>query len=210
MQTPQNPLQFRQWLVTQIDRLTEWSEPGVDVPEGAEFALVNEEPLGPDLNIFEDAGDIVREAGEIALRFGLPELYRECYVPATALAIRTAKEMLGRCLAACNKLPATTIVREPPKGPKGLSYVYERALRQYERVVEVLGPKITDEQGYQWLGSHMEPGDPQMPVLDTWLRYLRAARKFYGVQKNSPRAGRTGRSIVSVHDIEPRWGGDDD
>lgn len=205
----QTPLQFRQWLVTHIDRLTEWSKPHVDVPEGAESTLVDEEPPGPDLNVLEDAADIVREAGEIALRFGLPDLYRDCYVRASMLAIRTAKEMLGRCLAACDKLPSSMAVTEPQKEPKGLSYIYERALRQYESVVEVLGPKITDDEAYRWLGSHMEPGDPPMPARDTWLRYLREARKFYGIQKNSPRAGRTGRSIVSEHDIETRWGDDE-
>jgi len=206
----QTPLQFRQWLVTQIDRITEWSEPSVDIPEGAEFTEMNAEPPGPDLNVFENAADIVREAGEIALRFGLPDLFRECYVRTPMLAIRTAKEMLGRCLEACDKLPSSMAVSEPTKGPKGLGAIYERALRQYDRAEEVLGEKLTDERAYRWLGSHAEPGDPPLLARDTWLRYLREARRFYGIQKNSPRAGRTGGSIVSIHDIEPRWGDDDD
>ena len=135
--------------------------------------------------------------------FGLPDLFRECYVRAPALGVRTAKEMLGQCLAACDKLPSSMVVTEPPKGRKGLSLIYERALRQYEHAEDMLGEKLTDERAFRWLCSHLEPGDPPMPAHKTWLRYLREGRRFYGVQKNSPRAGRTGPSIVKVSEIEP-------
>jgi hypothetical protein len=211
LQTPRTPLQFRQWLVTQIDLFTDWSKPMTDddIPDGAEFTVVNEEPPGPDLNVFEDAADIVREAGEIALRFGLPDLFRECYVRTPMLAIRTAKETLGRCLAACDKLPPDMAVTEPQKRPKGLAFTSQRALRQYERAEEVLGENLTDDRAYRWLRSHTEPDDPPILDCETWKRYLRDGRRFYGIQKNSPRAGRTGGSVVSIHDIESLHGGDD-
>lgn len=188
---------FRRWLLETIELLTTWGS------------------SEPDEAVFESAADMVREAGEISLRFGLPNLYRECQVASPMLGIRTAKELLGRCLAECNQLDVVSpisLAGEASKASDGadkagkrpeLSYIYQRAYGQFLKVEEVHG-QVTDEQAYQFVKQKEEQersGEALLPY-ETWRRYLRKARRYYGTQKNSPRAGRGGRSIVSVRDIE--------
>jgi hypothetical protein len=185
---------FRCWLLEAIQMLTTWG---------------NSEP---DEAVFESAADIVREAGEISLRFGLPDLYRECQVASPMLAIRTAKESLGRCLAECNQLNVVSSISleaEATKASNGadklgkrpeLSFIYERAYSQFLSVEEVHG-QVTDQEAYEYVKQREEQersGEVLLPY-ETWKRYLRVARHHYGTQKNSPRGG---RSIVSIHDIE--------
>ena len=205
------PLQFRQWLLHTIDRLDYRSKPltRAEIPEGAEVFETDEEWPGPDDVVYESAADVVREAGEIALRFGLPDLYRECQVRSPMLRITLAKEMLGQCLEAVYKLPPDMTVDglpdkedetgEEPKGSLGL--IYARAYSQYADAEKALGKGITDERAYRWLRGHKEEDNVEFPPSGTWCRYLRKARQHYGTPKHSPRAGRTGGSIGSVHDI---------
>ena len=57
------------------------------------------------------------------------------------------------------------------------------------------GRMPTDEQCYTWAKAHND-GHP-LPALETWTRYVRAARRTVGQSKNTPRAGRKhGRSVV--------------
>lgn len=54
----------------------------------------------------------------------------------------------------------------------------------------------TDREVYDWVLIQMRTGD-KMPDFDTWQRYIRKARNFYGCQKNTARYGREhGSSIV--------------
>jgi hypothetical protein len=62
-----------------------------------------------------------------------------------------------------------------------------------------------DRAIHDWLVSHeVDLPDDLKPVqrnFDTWARYLRAGRRLTGTQKNSPRHGRTSRSIVESSEI---------
>jgi hypothetical protein len=59
---------------------------------------------------------------------------------------------------------------------------------------------LTDQQAYGWFKENA-PDEYNMPVFETWRRYVRAGRKHYGTQKNSPRSGRTGRSVVKPGEL---------
>ena len=81
-----------------------------------------------------------------------------------------------------------------------LALSYLRAYQQYQMAEKSLGD-TTDRQAYDWLKERVEETE-RLPDFNTWTRYLRTARKFYGTQKNTPRGGRTGRSIVEWGEIE--------
>jgi len=81
---------------------------------------------------------------------------------------------------------------------------YERVWNQYTRAIQRGGfhGKVTDLEVYKWLLVH-EQDISGMPKFETWQRYLRMARNFYGAQKNLPRHGRAhGGSVVLSKDIE--------
>jgi hypothetical protein len=60
----------------------------------------------------------------------------------------------------------------------------------------------TDKEVYDWLKEHPDVDDASLPCFDTFQRYLRAARQFFGSQKNTPRAGRSdSRSVVRRDEI---------
>lgn len=197
------PEDFRVWLANEIDLLTKYGQ---------------EEPAE---NVAEEAADTVREAGEISLRFGLPDHYRECQVKSPMLGVKTAKELLGRCLQACSQLPAglqyetaadsgDDETKSEDDEPRELKLIYEKAYRQYLLIEEVNG-KVTDEQAYELLKQGAKDGtEDVLHSLETWKRYLREARRYYQTQKNSPRAGRTGRSIVKAADHYDKHKEDDD
>ena len=64
-------------------------------------------------------------------------------------------------------------------------------------------PPKTDRDAYDWLYENAGADDYKLPNYNTWVRYLRAGRKYYGTQKNSPRGGRrTGKSIIPANQID--------
>jgi hypothetical protein len=71
----------------------------------------------------------------------------------------------------------------------------QKALRQS------LDREPTDAEAYEWLKEY-GPADYDLPDFVTWQRYLRVVRHERGTQKNQPRAGRDGRSIVKAAQIE--------
>ena len=92
------------------------------------------------------------------------------------------------------------------KKPEKLAYfLFKHAVMELESIGKT---NVADEVAYKFLvnhdtvlGSHEFRklcGDDgyDLPSLDTWTRYLRTARKYLGERKNTPVAGRTGRSIV--------------
>ncbi len=195
-----NPVEFHEWLLEQIDALTRWSQPE------------------PEENVNEDAADVVREAGEIALLLGWNDLYCDCDVPSSHLAVRTAKELLGRCLEMCS----TIVAREPgglpsagakPKAvpatgarPKQLGLIYARAHSQFVNAERQIG-SCTDRAAYRWLKEHEEE---RLPPYETWVRYVREARRTLGTRKNNPRAGRGGRSIITIDEWNDTYGANED
>lgn len=81
-----------------------------------------------------------------------------------------------------------------------LTPAQERAYQSYV-ITESQLTKCTDHEAYDWL---VENGiqDYDLPSFETWQRYVRKGRKYYGTQKNESRKGRTGRSIVNSSQIE--------
>jgi hypothetical protein len=72
--------------------------------------------------------------------------------------------------------------------------------------------KLLDREAYEWFNENGIPGDLgaqgelaeyELPVLDTFTRYLREAREALGEQKYTPRGGRAhGRSIVKSKEVQ--------
>lgn len=85
---------------------------------------------------------------------------------------------------------------------KTLSSIYLLAYQSYECAEKAVGNDITDREAYEWLVEYgYEEYEP--PVFETWQRYLRRGRSYFGTQKNSPRAGRnTGRSAIKQEEIQ--------
>jgi hypothetical protein len=135
-------------VLDKIERLTDWSQPMPlsAIPEGADVIKVDEEWPGPELNIYENAAEVVREAGEYALLSGLHELYRTTRIqcpgfPIPMLGIEAAKELLGQCLAATNELieksagvPPTMALMSQPVAPPQEETV--KAVPMKERTTE--------------------------------------------------------------------------
>ncbi len=91
-----------------------------------------------------------------------------------------------------------------------LSPAQEKAYRSYEiaehKLSELGADQVTDANAYSWLKEHgVVPADCDddydLPAFETWQRYVRAGRSHYSTNKNSPRAGRTGRSVVRQDQI---------
>lgn len=74
----------------------------------------------------------------------------------------------------------------------------EKAYQSYQYAIEknpdFAGKK--DKEVYTWLKNN-GIDDYTLPAFETWQRYVREGRKHYGTSKNTPRAGRTGRSIIT-------------
>jgi hypothetical protein len=62
---------------------------------------------------------------------------------------------------------------------------------------------LTLKAAFKWLKEN-GAADYPLPSFETWARYVRKGREFYGTQKNRPRAGRTARSAVRPKEIERR------
>lgn len=94
-----------------------------------------------------------------------------------------------------------------PIGPPGAdtpakpSKRFEIAFQAFNLAEQGSGESLNDLDAYEWLKEN-GPEDYQLPDFATWVRYVRGGRAFYSQQKNQPRAGRTGRSIVRPDDLD--------
>lgn len=82
---------------------------------------------------------------------------------------------------------------------KPLSESVEQAYKMLLAAVEACG-ESTDRELYGWIREQFDDSIA-IPEFGTWSRYVRAARKYHQTNKNSPRNGRKGRSIVKPDDI---------
>jgi hypothetical protein len=82
---------------------------------------------------------------------------------------------------------------------KGLPRCAGKAFDSFRIAAENLPDDPTDKEAYAWIKEKCEL-EAALPPFKSWSRYLRIARRFFGEQKNSPRRGRNGRSIVMAHD----------
>jgi hypothetical protein len=83
-----------------------------------------------------------------------------------------------------------------------LSDRFERAYQSYVFAASKIDRRITDKEAYDWLKDY-GLAEYELPPFGTWQRYVREGRKHHGDQKNTPRGGRTARSAVSSHELDP-------
>jgi hypothetical protein len=88
---------------------------------------------------------------------------------------------------------------EPGAEPNRFNKAYESFLLAEKSK----GCGLTDREAYEWLKED-GPTQYELPAFQTWNRYVREGRKLRGTQKNTPRGGRNGRSIVSPDDQQTR------
>lgn len=89
-----------------------------------------------------------------------------------------------------------------------------KAYMAYELVESTNGKRLEDREAYGYLhenglphnaGDLGELSDYELPVFDTWVRYVRKVRQKLGEQKYNRRAGRQrGRSIATTDEVERR------
>jgi hypothetical protein len=65
----------------------------------------------------------------------------------------------------------------------------------YETAVDKKGNNLTSSEAHTWLNEQVDDFY-KPPSVETFARYVTKARGLLGEQKNHPRAGRTGRSVV--------------
>lgn len=80
---------------------------------------------------------------------------------------------------------------------------FEAAYQSFETAAKSADKLLSDQEAYNWLKEN-GPAEYELPEFQTWQRYVRQGRAFYGMQKNAPRGGRKGRSIVSANDNQSR------
>ncbi|UCC31054.1 MAG: hypothetical protein JSU86_02020 [Phycisphaerales bacterium] len=79
----------------------------------------------------------------------------------------------------------------------------EKAFSAYQIAEKHMNPPPeTDSEAYEWLKENPQRIESYtLPILDTWTRQVRDARRAKGIQKHKPRVGRaTGASIISQRD----------
>ena len=86
-------------------------------------------------------------------------------------------------------------VDEHENKQKELSPRFEQAYRSFCLAETKLEREVTAPEAYEWLKEN-GPDDYPLPDFGTWSRYVREGRAWHDNRKNSPRGGRTGRSIV--------------
>ncbi len=111
--------------------------------------------------------------------------------------------VVGRLRRLANPLP---VVPEPEAEPaeNGLNAKHEAAFQSFILAETTAGKPLTDKEAFHWLTENA-PADYELPpTFQTWQRYVRKGRNFHNAQKNTPRAGRTGRSIATTDDVQVR------
>ena len=138
------PTEFRNWLLEQVDFLTDAETDAQRNP-------------GFDAGVFvEDCADILHEASEFAVRLGRPDLVEACRKGADLRVV------LAKCIAACDEMigqpssaapatattaPATT---EQSESRPPLKAHYALAYEQYEQA-KLAGHAKTDRKAWEWL-----------------------------------------------------------
>jgi len=86
--------------------------------------------------------------------------------------------------------PHQQLLRLKPSQQKAYSQ-YQAAIHQEPRLANA-----TDKEVYKYVEANLLDDGEALPKVETWISYVQKARSAEGKQKNQPRSGRTGRSIV--------------
>ncbi|MBI4582728.1 MAG: hypothetical protein HY717_01650 [Planctomycetes bacterium] len=76
---------------------------------------------------------------------------------------------------------------------------WKKAMHQYLYAIKENPACTTYRDAYEWIGGHDDKD--QLLCFATWETYVRKRLKAAGLSKNSPRQGRTGRSVVGSEDL---------
>lgn len=87
-----------------------------------------------------------------------------------------------------------------PNKDSGMHRSWTKAYESFRVAANALGQPI-DREAYEWLKEYGHPAY-KLPAYETWERYVRGARHLLGEQKNHPRHGRTGRSLVRPEELD--------
>ncbi|HVA50199.1 MAG TPA: hypothetical protein VNH11_27820 [Pirellulales bacterium] len=145
----------------------------------------------------------------------LPDVYQELLAADDWL-----DEPKMRATDATDQAPPATGASEQSEGAgksraeilKSLSLCIRQAYFAFEFAQTMSGDKLEDREAYDYLhenGLHDNAGDLgelsdyELPVFETWRRYISEARRPLGEQKYSRRANRPkGRSIANADEVE--------
>lgn len=100
--------------------------------------------------------------------------------------------------------PDATDSKQEIEHNSGLTQAERAAYQSYNYAISK-EPKLADTKDneiYNWLKENGITEEYELPSRETWKRQVRSGRKHHGTQKNTPRAGRTSRSIVTVNQIK--------
>lgn len=158
----------------------------------------------------------------------------QMYVPALASLV-DCQAFLAACIARCrdalasapddaeqNARPDAASAAENGQRVKVLPGRFRMSYVQYKAAEEALGrdgKRVKYADAYRWL-KQVKENQPSLAEqlelsslmdLGTWQRYVRAGRRFYGEQANTPRHGRPhGGSIVHPDQVERQYYSDDE
>ncbi len=131
---------------------------------------------------------------------------RDLVFPASALQV--SANLLAKKLRTIAEMAREDLPLEKPREvtDDGLTKSQRLAYQSYQDAINQ-NPDIAeanDNDVYNWLKENgfSEDDSYELPSPETWKRYIRSGRKAHGTQKNTPRKGRAGRSIVKASQIE--------
>jgi len=85
-----------------------------------------------------------------------------------------------------------------------LSERADKAYQSFQLAENRCEGQLTDREAYDWLKEN-GPADYDLPdEFTTWQRYVREGRNHFKTQKNLPRRGREGRSLVTGNQVDAR------
>jgi hypothetical protein len=169
------------------------------------------------VSLQETCGSIVRQAGEVMALAGQVDLFEESYlivapeidlpefgVCAALAGPSEAREFINKCIGRMGENQSDCPNYDARKRrlrnhvSKHLPPCHQIAYDQYQEAAQAHGGFLNDERAYEL--ANLRHRD--MPKFDSWVRYVRAARKHYNNKKNYPRHGRMyGRSVVKASEV---------
>lgn len=152
--------------------------------------------LPPDLADVSTASPAVRVARvELVVRLAHDAFDNMRAVPSSGPTEASERDAIAR-LQLDQELEAKLTGCSPCEKLAYLQY-HHAALHLANEEAGAADRRTTDQAAYRWLIRHGETyGIADLPKCDTWVRYLRTARRKAGESKNRPRRGRGGRSIT--------------
>jgi hypothetical protein len=126
--------------------------------------------------------------------------------PNSAVYVNTSESQIAQILiteVASQSSQVGEIVADRVEIIAKMPNVVRAAFLAYETAANRHPGKVSDRAAYDWAKENVRE-DCRFPTFETFATYLRRARRLLGEQKNRPRRGRVGRSIVDVKGRDSR------